>query len=87
MNPFPLAGEIGAAWHMMFQKRIQRAFHKLHEDKMEAMKEEKEKPENRPELEKHDLLAMVIAALLVIGPVALAVMGVLAFVGYLFFFH
>lgn len=54
---------------------------------MEAMKEEKEQPENRPELEKHDLLAMVIAALLVIGPVALAVMGVLAFVGYLFFFH
>lgn len=72
---------------MLFGKKIERAFHKLREEKEKAMENREEQPESMPELEKHDLLAMIVAALLVILPAALLALGVLALVGYLFFFH
>ena len=38
-------------------------------------------------LEKGDFLAMVISALIVIVPAALAALAALGVIGYLFFFH
>jgi len=43
--------------------------------------------EEMPELEKNDFLAMVIAALITILPVALGVLLVIALVGYFFLMH
>ena len=40
-----------------------------------------------PELEKNDFLAMVIAAMITIVPVALLVLGGLALVGYFVLMH
>lgn len=94
---------------MLFQRKIDRAFKKLHEEsdhpeidhfakerKMGKMK--MEDPEERrareslsseeyemPELEKNDFLAMVLAALLTILPVALIVLLVIALAGYFLF--
>lgn len=77
---------------MIFQKKIDRALKKLHEesDAGQAEKElapgEKYEPEI-PELEKNDLLAMTIAALITIIPVALLVLGGITLIGYLIFMH
>lgn len=48
----------------------------------EALKQREE--EERPELEKGDFLAMVLAAFLTILPVAIIVLVVIALVGYFF---
>lgn len=67
---------------MIFQKKIDRAMEKLHEES-DAEREERE----IPELEKNDFLAMVIAAMITIVPVALLVLGGLALVGYFVLMH
>lgn len=51
----------------------------------EALKRQQE--EERPELEKGDFLAMVLAALLTILPVAIIVLVVIALIGYFFLMH
>ena len=68
---------------MIFQKKIDGMLKKLHEDKLNA----EEENFKMPELEKNDFLAMVIAAMITIVPVALLVLGGICLVGYFFFFH
>ena len=68
---------------MIFQKKIDGMLKKLNEDKLNAEEENFE----MPELEKNDFLAMVIAAMITIVPVALLVLGGICLVGYFFFFH
>lgn len=65
---------------MIFQKKIDRAFKKLHE-------EQEESKDEMPELEKYDFLAMVLAALITIVPVAIVVLGGIAVLGYFFLMH
>lgn len=65
---------------MIFQKKIDRAFKKLHE-------EQEESKDEMPELEKNDFLAMVLAALITIVPVAIVVLGGIAVLGYFFLMH
>ena len=72
---------------MFFQKNVDKAFQKLHEEGDYADKELYDMPnemdrEQIPELEKNDFLAMLIAAVITFVPVALIVMAVL---GILFF--
>lgn len=77
---------------MLFQKKIDRAFQKLHEqsdhpevDHFQPQKQEGNRTdEERPELEKNDFLAMVLSAILVLVPAALLVLGGLGFLGYFF---
>ena len=71
---------------MLFQKRIDRAFrHQAEKGKGRRGNEEKDN-ELRPSdiMEKGDLLAMIIAALITILPAALLVLLILAFAGWLF---
>ena len=73
---------------MLFQKKVDRALNKLHEDSDFARKErEPEFEKEEISLEKHDLLAMVISAFLVFLPVAVVVLGIIALVGYFFLMH
>lgn len=73
---------------MLFQKKVDRALNKLHEDSDFAGKErEPEFEKEEIPLEKHDLLAMVISAFLVFLPVAVVVLGIIALVGYFFLMH
>lgn len=65
---------------MIFQKKIDRAFKKLHEEQGESKDE-------MLELEKNDFLAMVLAALITIVPVAVVVLGGIAVLGYFFLMH
>lgn len=77
---------------MIFQSKVDRALKKLHEDsdagqaEREMEQESEYKPE-MPELEKNDFLAMVIAALITIIPVALIVLVGVTLVGYLLLMH
>ena len=75
---------------MLFQKRIKRAFDYLEEKKNteaemnpEAFQEDA-KPSFKDELEKGDIPAMLISAVLVILPVAIIVLLVIVFAGRLF---
>lgn len=74
---------------MIFQKKIDRAMKKLHEES-DAVRNERgektgeEESQEFPELEKNDFLAMVIAALITILPVALLVLAGLVLFGYFF---
>lgn len=75
---------------MMFQKKIDQAFEKLHEESQNAdiyyehsSLEEKQEAE-KLELEKGDKAAMIIAALIVIVPVALLVLLILGGAAFLF---
>ena len=80
---------------MMFQSIVDRALKKLHEESDAAQaerdagqgKDYKPGMEEMPELEKNDYLAMVIAALITIIPVALLVLLGVVLVGYLLFMH
>ena len=77
---------------MIFQKKVDRAMEKLHEDsdagRAERGLETKETDEQKmPELEKNDFLAMVIAAVITIIPVALLVLGGIALVAYFTLMH
>lgn len=72
---------------MIFQKKIDRALDKLHEES-DAGKAERELASGEeyvpeiPELEKNDFLAMVLAALITILPVALIVLVGIVLIGY-----
>lgn len=78
---------------MLFKKKIDGVFQKLHEKSDYPEQELYEEPKTRegeeefPELEKNDFLAMVIAALITIVPVAILVLGGLCLVGYFFLVH
>lgn len=72
---------------MLFQKKINRAFQNLHEEKEEELKREEESGNEIPQLEKNDFLAMVISAFIVILPVIAVVFVILGLAGYFFFFH
>lgn len=77
---------------MIFQKKVDRAFGKLHEDSDAARAEREMEPGEDyvpevPELEKNDFLAMVIAALITIVPVALIVLVGIVLVGYFLVMH
>ena len=61
---------------MLFQRKIDGAMKKLHESSDAA--EELE----RPELEKGDMLAMIIAAFITFIPVAILVLGIILVAGY-----
>lgn len=71
---------------MMFQRKVDRAMKKVHDDKVsldgglteEQLEAEKEK------LEWRDYVAMTVSALIVILPVALLVLLLLAAAGYFF---
>lgn len=65
---------------MIFQKKVDRALKKLHE--------ENDVPEEeRPELEKNDFLAMVLAALITLVPAAILVLAGISLIGYFFLMH
>ena len=77
---------------MLFQGKIDRAMKKLHEDSDEAGAGRnnaggENAGEDRPELEKGDFLAMTIAAVITILPVALLVLLGLAAVMYFTIVH
>ena len=77
---------------MIFQRKIDRAFKKLHEqsDHPESglyAEVETRKEDEMPELEKGDIPAMIIAAFLTFLPAAILVLGGLVLLGYLLLFH
>lgn len=66
---------------MFFQKKINRVI-----DEKKSAEKLKETLENTP-LEKKDLPAMIIAALLVLLPAVIVVGGLFMLIAYLFFVH
>ena len=66
---------------MFFQKKINRVI-----DEKKSEEKLKETLENTP-LEKKDLPAMIIAALLVLLPAVIVVGGLFMLIAYLFFLH
>ena len=73
---------------MLFQRKIDGAMKKLHESS-DAAEEERRKDAGepyeeleRPELEKGDMLAMIIAAFITFIPVAILVLGIILVAGY-----
>lgn len=77
---------------MIFQRKIDRAMEKLHEDSDAGRAERELRPDETyerevPELEKGDFLAMTIAAMITILPVALLVLVGLALVLYFTLVH
>lgn len=82
---------------MIFQKKIDGAFKRLHASSDDPQSELYEKPKGRggeeslpedfPELEKNDFLAMIIAALITILPVAILVLGGLCLIAYFLLLH
>lgn len=73
---------------MMFQKKVDRAFEKLHEESDHPETEEfggTEMDQEMPELEKNDFLAMVIAALITIVPIGMIALLGIIFIGYFIF--
>lgn len=65
---------------MIFQKKIDRALKKLHE-------ESEDFGEEKPELEKNDFLAMLIAAFITFLPVAIFALVGISLIGYFFLMH
>ena len=65
---------------MIFQRKVERALKKLQEESSDS-KEEK------PELEKNDFMAMLIAAFITFLPAAILVLGGISLVGYFFLMH
>lgn len=65
---------------MIFQRKVERALKKLQEESSDS-KEEK------PELEKNDFMAMLIAAFITFLPAAILVLGGISLVGYFFLTH
>lgn len=64
---------------MFLQEKINRALNKLHQES-----DQREEP---VELEKNDLLAMMIAAFITIIPVALIVLILISVLAYFFLLH
>ena len=71
---------------MIFQGKYDKA-RALEKERMEGKKRAVDEEDLESKLEKNDVLAMILSALLVFLPAALIVLGILALVGYLFFFH
>ena len=71
---------------MIFQGRYEKA-RALLKERMEGRKRAVDEDDLESQLEKNDMLAMILSALLVFIPAALIVLGILALAGYLFFFH
>lgn len=74
---------------MIFQRKLEKAMKKLHEDSdageaERAAKEGVPYENEMPELEKNDVLAMFIAAVITFLPVALVVLGIIAFGAWFF---
>lgn len=65
---------------MIFQRKIDRALKKQHEENDIS-------EEERPELEKNDFLAMLIAAVITFVPAAILVLGGISLIGYFFLMH
>jgi len=67
---------------MLFQKKVDRALNWLKEKNSSAGKENNEFDGtiNQDELEKHDLAAMIISALLVFGPILIVLIIILILV-------
>lgn len=74
---------------MMFQKKVDRSFKKLHEEKVEkdGYLTEEEIEQEKEKLDWRDYFAMTVSALIVILPVALLALGLLALAGYFFLVH
>lgn len=72
---------------MLFQSKIDRAFKRHHDENGETEEEIKKQKDEGLELEKGDLLALMISAFGVIVPVVLVVLLVIAVIGYFFFFR
>lgn len=73
---------------MFFQRKIDGSMKKLHESS-DAAEEERRKDAGepyeeleRPELEKGDMFAMIIAAFITFIPVAILVLGIILVAGY-----
>ncbi len=68
-------------------------FRRKFEGQLNALRDKKrkngetEQPPLKDSMEKGDLLAMILSALMVIVPVVLLILLAMAGVGYLFFFH
>ena len=68
---------------MLFQRKIDGAMKKLHEGSDAAEEERRKEAEmERPELEKGDIPAMIIAAFITFIPVAILVLGIILVAGY-----
>lgn len=65
---------------MIFQKKINSALKKLHE-------ENKDSEDEKVELEKNDFLAMIIAAIITFLPVAIVVLAGISVLGYFLLLH
>lgn len=77
---------------MLFQKKLDRMMENLHENSDDAEAERRKQAgedaqQERPELEKTDIPAMLIAAFLTFLPAVLLVFGVLALIAWLFIGH
>lgn len=70
---------------MLFGKRLERAFERLHKDKAERVKNEEPYVRLKDQMEKGDLFAMIVSAFLVLLPVALVVLLVMTGIAVLFF--
>lgn len=68
----------------MFNGKINRALDFLREKNKDQKERDKDYSTYAGELEKGDLLAMILAALIVIVPVALVVLLAIAAIGYFF---
>lgn len=71
---------------MLFQKKVDRAM-RLQKERNEAADLKKPTEDDKDKVEKKDLLAMILSAMLVILPVGILVLLVIAFGAYFLFFH
>lgn len=71
---------------MLFKGKVDRAM-RLQKERNEAAELRKPTDEEKDEVSKKDVLAMILSALLVILPVALLILLFIAFVPYFLFFH
>ncbi len=70
---------------MLFGKRLNRAFERLHRDKAERTKNEESDTRLKDQMEKGDLFAMIVSAFLVLLPAALVVLLIMVGIAVLFF--
>ncbi|BCN30177.1 hypothetical protein [Anaeromicropila herbilytica] len=71
---------------MIFEGKFRRALEKVRNKNKNALKEE-DYTEDGLELEKHDLLAMMIAGVIVILPIALIIFAIMIGSVWFFFFR
>jgi len=72
---------------LAFKNSVNRALKWLHDDKERRRADEDEDIDLQSKLEKGDVPAMLVSALLVIVPIALAALLILALFGIFFFRH